>query len=112
MKISFIYEEKIEQQLIVDVIQHRCNFIPVGRGQVEFMEADQFSNAKDYGWPLNLAREFCYTHMFSEFARRNNVFPYMATWDIPDNKVAEIVSIFCLLGADVKTHEDIITFVV
>lgn len=111
MKISFLYEELLDRQVIIKMLQHKCDFLPIGRGEVDFIPAYALTSRKDYGWPLELVKDFCYTHMWSDFARRNNELPFLTTWVIPDDRIAEIVSGFLMVGADIKTHDDVITFI-
>lgn len=116
MKISFQWMGFIENKLICSIIQHHCDFLPVVSNPSKG-DGSRFDHAKDpnkpnmvgMGWPPNAAEEWCYTYIYGSYASRNSRANGMPHWEIPDSKVADIVALFCIAGAEVRLIDDLLT---
>ena len=120
MKICFKWQGFVEKEDVINIVR-TCEFLPVGKLQGQYTHDAKFNHAgerpkgwpsnpnKAYGWPENLAAEFCYTYIYGDYATRNVIDNTLPTWDIPDDEIADVVSLFCIVGADVNLSEELLT---
>lgn len=115
MKISFRWMGFVENKVICSIIQHHCDFLPVGgvndrpSSKFQYASSPNKPNMVGMGWPPNAAEEWCYTYIYGSYASRNSRANGMPHWEIPDSKVADIVALFCAAGAEVRLIDDLLT---
>jgi len=120
MKIAFQWKGYMEKNVVVSIVKG-LEFLPVGQLQGQYTHDAKFNYGqsnkpkewpsnplKEYGWPENLAAEFCYTYIYGDYATRNKI-DGMPTWDIPEDQVADVVALFCAAGGDARLIDDLLT---
>jgi hypothetical protein len=123
MKICFKWQGFVEKEDVIDIIQKHCWFLPLEmlkwrqsdlRGpnainalakREEYMRA---ASGTARWFAISEVEDFVETYIYGSFASRN-VIDGMPTWDIPDDEIANVVSLFCAAGADVSLSEELLT---
>lgn len=121
MKICFKWQGFVQRSDTVEIIQLHCWFLPIdilkwrsdptkapGSDKLERDRLRRKGKKGIYWWSLSEAEDFVETYIYGSFASRNAV-DGMPTWDIPDDEIANVVSLFCVAGADVSLSEELLT---
>lgn len=123
MKICFKWQGFVERPDTVEIIQKHCWFLPLEmlkwraselkgpNAAITLAERERNMRAAEgtaRWFALTEVEDFVETYIYGSYASRNAV-DGMPTWDIPDDEIANVVSLFCVAGADVSLSEELLT---